>query len=683
MSQIIIHLFDSYEAMLNAEGLSHGDICKDTSTNTYWIYISEDDNGYPLANPTFVQENPSKITWEAYVDGAINTVRSEFKADDAVLSERIDNTNSFIRGVSDDVTTLGDAVRGLNSKLDADELFESIKPQADAEYARKDDTFTKSEVYTRADIDQKFHELPDKYVRRGDLDIHKATIDGSITSISTQINQLSREVGEVASSIDDYETSISVLGDEIGEVRDEIKSIQDQIENIEIPGGVEGDFVERSEFNEAINNVTNRVTSTELSVNSLNTNKLSKEDASITYATKDELAAAKEDVIDTTGKQIARLEAGLYATVPTKDEVTAEIATLGNAIEATYATKEELATVSDELSAIEDVAATKEELATAIETTKGEFNEAIEEAKEEVKRAPNVYKPGAYVPTDSYVGTNIPVYKGKTYEEIWNNGDGITYTKFLDDILFEVVEPEFVEPTSTINLQPLQEYFTQEEVNGAIALREVGSAGPSSSIFNFDCTRGEVITAQGTQPWTGLPAREGDENDGDLVSELICYYNGEKIENEGPVKLGKQEYKYRVYFLEGIIPTNNVGQELDKRWPRRKPVDSDNSIVFYGTMPWFASTEKTEDGALTKQPLVLWDDEQMEVYGELLPTCMMPQSISIPRELKGWYIEQMGAWVKAPMSKLHEPVIENGYYTYTYNHEEFGHRGRVKIKVVF
>jgi hypothetical protein len=103
---------------------------------------------------------------------------------------------------------------------------------------------------------------------------------------------------------------------------------------------------------------------------------------------------------------------------------------------------------------------------------------------------------------------------------------------------------------------------------------------------------------------------------------------------------------------------------------------------------------------MTKNPLILWEDE-MNDYMELEPSCILNQTFSLPRKIKSLSIwnDIAGDYAVTPMvyskdekgkltdnlipAYFKESVEGNGYYTYTYDSTNNGHRGAIKIKVTF
>lgn len=159
------------------------------------------------------------------------------------------------------------------------------------------------------------------------------------------------------------------------------------------------------------------------------------------------------------------------------------------------------------------------------------------------------------------------------------------------------------------------------------------------------------------------------------VSVVMCDENPTET-----VQLGDQNYYFSVYFVPKTDPpVDSNGKELvELQWDRNTPIKSDNKIVVNGTRNWFASSLSSEP--LTEQPLVKWEDV-MTAYVTLQPSCIQQQMFKIPRELQHIYLYISGHYVEYDMH-FDMTYIDN-YYIYTYDHDKHGHRGALQIKLEF
>lgn len=429
-----------------------------------------------------------------------------------------------------------------------------------------------------------------------------------------------------------------------------------------------------------------------------------KTEVSETYATKSELTetvkpfATKTQVASDIEK--AKNEAVGTTTTTINDGLSAVRQEMSN----NYTTKVETAEISRQITDIQEIQGSfrdeldsqKEsigkidekvtEVNTKLDESFDSLDKKIDQVKVDILMEPNVYIPSKDIKDDAVISIDVPHYKGMTRKEIVD-ASGVLYNEMFDNILFTEVTPQLIEPTAKMIYAENNTYFTEDEINGdVIVLREVNTEAPDESMFGFVADQGKVIYADKETSYAGEPVT--DQNMGGVAnkSNLICIVNGQELESEpGVIGLGEQEYKYRVYFHNGPQITNNYGEPITSlHWDNKRYVDSSNSIKVYGTKVWYASTEKTEDGELIKQPLVKWNEDGLQtVYAKLLPSCIMPQTFRIPGELKNLYIKNCGSYTLIPLSKYKPAEINGDYYTYTYDHETYGHRGAIEIKVEF
>ena len=491
-----------------------------------------------------------------------------------------------------------------------------------------------------------------------------------VTELSNQVEGLKQQVEALTPESDENYITDVYLNEKLEEINEKID-----------------DKVDTSVYTPQIASIQKNQQTTDSNLEAYKT------EVSKTYATKSELTetvkpfATKPQVALDIEK--AKNEAVGTTTTTINDGLSAVRQEMSN----NYTTKVETAEISRQITDIqglqegfEDELESQKQSIENLETKTDDLDKKIDQVKVDILMEPNVYIPSKDIKDDAVISIDVPHYKGMTRKDIVD-ASGVLYNEMFDKILFTEVTPQLIEPTAKMIYAENNTYFTEDEINGdVIVLREVDTAAPDESMFGFVADQGKVIYADKETSYAGEPVT--DQNMGGVAnkSNLICIVNGQELESEpGVIGLGEQEYKYRVYFHNGPQITNNYGEPITSlHWDNKRYVDSSNSIKVYGTKVWYASTEKTEDGELTKQPLVKWNEDGMQnVYAKLLPSCIMPQTFRIPGELKNLYIKNCGSYTLIPLSKYKPAEINGDYYTYTYDHETYGHRGAIEIKVEF
>lgn len=297
---------------------------------------------------------------------------------------------------------------------------------------------------------------------------------------------------------------------------------------------------------------------------------------------------------------------------------------------------------------------------------------------------------------------------GKTGGEVAK--EHYTYNEVLDEMLFGDYTPTRTEPSVNVDLFP--EWNDEQSINwydedNRIILIEGGSKGPDGNDFiatniidsiisypkgvNLSNKFTNGLTTSDEQPKSIGFCKIKNEN-GEWV-----YYNKEGNKYHVPAELIEGEYRYYMaaYFQKGSPMLNNNNMVVEE-WKENNAVESKDYITFIASKPTY---KLTKDG-MTKNPLVLWEDE-MNDYMELEPSCILNQTFSLPRKIKSLSIwnDIAGDYAMIPMvygkdeegkltdnlipAYFKESVEENGYYTYTYDSTNNGHRGAIKIKVTF
>lgn len=490
------------------------------------------------------------------------------------------------------------------------------------------------------------------------------------------------------------------------ELKDEITELAEKVDLI-VPGST-ADFITSEQLSEALKKkvdtdvYTPQIASIQKNQQTTDDNLSNyKSEVEKTYSTKEELGetikllATKEQVALDIEK--AKNEA-IGATTTT---INGGLSAVRQEMSNNYTTKVETGEISRQIEDIQEKQSgfeteleSQKESIEAIDGKVGEINSKLDESidsldkkidqvKVDILMEPNVYVPSKDIKDEAVISIDVPYYKGMSRKDI-ADASGVLYTEMFDNIFFTRVNPQIVEPSAKMIFTGND--FTVDEIKGNVEiLREVNTEAPQDKNFSFIADQGKVIYADKQTPYAGKPVTnlsEGITN----VSNLICIVNGVELDDKLPaIVLGTQEYKYRVYFDKGPKVTDNYGDEITSLWwDNKRYVDSSNSIKVYGTKSWYASTEKTEDDSPTKQPLIKWNEGGNQiVYAKLLPSCIMAQTFMIPGELKNLYIKNGGSYTLVPLAKYKPVEINGDYYTYTYDHETYGHRGAIEIKVEF
>lgn len=254
--------------------------------------------------------------------------------------------------------------------------------------------------------------------------------------------------------------------------------------------------------------------------------------------------------------------------------------------------------------------------------------------------------------------------------------DNYGYFKLLSGS--KTLIPKIIEPYSYISL------LGEDEDK---IIKEVGEIAPIAGEFGIDAYLGEIDYSEFPYPMENqtytskvIMADDLGEYPGES-SNVYCEENPMgTADNPSYIKLGNQKYYYKTYFAPNITPQDSNGNVLDElAWDRNKEVKSSNFVVINGTRPWYASTVVD----VVKQPLFEWKDVVV-VEAELLPTYMINQEFRIPLEIKELYIADPvdNNWIKDDLSEWSVELYED-YYIYKYKVNELGHRGSIKIKVIF
>lgn len=275
------------------------------------------------------------------------------------------------------------------------------------------------------------------------------------------------------------------------------------------------------------------------------------------------------------------------------------------------------------------------------------------------------------------------------------------YDDLFDEIIFKKVTPKFVYPEVSIDMENFDwdDMWKGEwdQKDPKTLIRKIGTklGQELDGKFILISNRGKVIynnhpNSDGTfgkeTPWAGEVIT--DHPQGNETASYVYCMVGDKTLSQIPdtVQEGDQKFFYRAYFRSGkdsnIIPINNYAEELEeKAWKHENYVDSANYIVIHGTRPWYLMNKQ---GVFEEQSLIPWTEE-MVAYAQFHPTSQSKQSIKLPRRAKSihTYNELSGNYAETSLN-LYKLTTNGEYdYEYIYDVEQFGHRGALKIKIVF
>ena len=358
--------------------------------------------------------------------------------------------------------------------------------------------------------------------------------------------------------------------------------------------------------------------------------------------------------------------------------------------------------------------ATRAEFEEYKEATRVEFEEYKEYVEntyikpEEVSQKLNNYSP-AIEHQNRWVGSPYAGnLAGKTGLEIAN--EAYSYNAVLDQMLFNEFTP--IVSTPSVNISLKDNWNNEGVINwydekNRIILLPAGSTGPDGGDFiatniidsiisypkeidlNNKFTNGLIPSTDEQQTSIGF-CKIQDEN-----GEWIYYKKDNNIYHV-PSVLEPGEYRYYMaaYFQKGSPAINNDNMIVGE-WNENTPIESEDYITIIVSKPTYYNSE----GGYVANDLTIWKDN-MEDYMILKPSCQLEQSFKLPRKLKELYVwNDLGGYAKVPMvhqkdengvltetivpAYFTETIDENDYYTYIYNSNENGHRGEIKIKVIF
>lgn len=291
--------------------------------------------------------------------------------------------------------------------------------------------------------------------------------------------------------------------------------------------------------------------------------------------------------------------------------------------------------------------------------TKIESN-TIFATRADLDRLSNNYNPNndldnAYVTWDSNFDKNI---FGETGSSIRND---YNYSQILDKILFKKELPIVTSPTTTISRN-----------DGKTELiMKIGDKLPNSNEFSVSTTDGKII-----YPWKNNEEvlRTNGINSKQSSTIIILDDNGEQVLTSTFTNSGIYKVYWRCTFKSTQERSyDSLGKDNKDAWDSSQQVDSENYITYFITKPVINHSKNNEE------ILIKWDNE-MVVYLECSPSGQKEQSFTLPRPMKRIYVYNDVAGDYAESDINH---YNRSGYRYTYNHSKYGHRGAVKLKIVF
>lgn len=285
-----------------------------------------------------------------------------------------------------------------------------------------------------------------------------------------------------------------------------------------------------------------------------------------------------------------------------------------------------------------------------------------------------------------------------------------SYNAVLDQILFGKFTPTRTEPYVDVQLKDDWDnkgYIDWYDKEKRIIIIKSGSAGPDGGDFLPVDVEDSIISypkgidlstnfTSGILPSTNLKQHSvGFCKILNEKGEWDYYRKDNNIYHVPPtLELGEYRYYMAAYFKKGSPVVNNEGFAVEE-WNENTAVESENYITIIASKPTFYNTSN----GFVENPIVCWEDNMVD-YMTLPPTCHSEQIFMLPRKIKELYIwnDIKGDYALVPMvyqnvegiitdnlvpSYFDEIVDNDGYYMYKYDVDNHGHRGEIKIKVVF
>ena len=383
-------------------------------------------------------------------------------------------------------------------------------------------------------------------------------------------------------------------------------------------------------------------------------------------------------------------------------ELNTEIDALKDLDHSVFLTKEEASTTYSTIEQVEeldgkvglDILSVRSDLEQTNDNIKGtqddleKFKTYVEETydkPDDIAGRLNNYKPIGTNNDDTWIANEASgSLVGFTGEQL--NKMNMSYNEVFDNIFFKRFVPTVSNPSVNVKFVDDVQVDWYDE-NNRILLVEDGALGYDAGSFTHTNAKDAVIDYPENAP---VDVRK--YTNGVLRSEAFCkeYKDGnwEYTGKDGdiyhvPVTLHSGEYRYHIAaYFEGTGPVlDNIGNIVpDYPGWKGTPVESKDYITVNVSKPVYYNTKN----GIVKAPLMLWTDK-MEQCIELLPSGVISQSFSLPRQLQELYIwnDLAGDYARVPTGGFLEEIDENGYYTYMYDSSSNGHRGGIKIKVVF
>ena len=286
-----------------------------------------------------------------------------------------------------------------------------------------------------------------------------------------------------------------------------------------------------------------------------------------------------------------------------------------------------------------------------------------------------------------------------------------SYNAVLDQILFGKFTPSVTDPYVEVQLKEdwdeVEGLINWYDEENKIIVVKAGTVGPDGADFipvnikdaiisypkgidlSNKFTNGVLPSSNLKQNSVGFCKIKNENGEWD-------YYKKDNNIYHVPTTLDAGEYRYYIaaYFQKGSPVVNNEGFVV-KEWNENVAVESENYITILASKPTYYNTKQ----GFVENPIVFWK-ENMEDYMTLPPTCHSEQIFKLPRKIKELHIwnDIKGDYALVPMeyqriegvitdnlipSYFDEILEEDGYYMYKYKVNNHGHRGEIKIKVIF
>lgn len=510
----------------------------------------------------------------------------------------------------------------------------------------------------------------------------------------------------------EIDASISDMGDEIvGSIDDKLVEVESHWVQVASKSYASKDDIK--EYAKVADLEDNYLTKLEGDNRYLLKSDVPEDDGYITKVQADDLYISQNDIndpkSDLTKKISSQIQAEVSNNYPSKNELNKEYATK-NQLEATRDDVRRIDGILDQMeNDIPETYATKVEVDEKLSnyTTTQELEDkyfTADEVNEKIDAVTSIYKPSddikqkkAWVATDVIDGLEG---KSSTDPNIFGeDGAEISYAELFERIIFNRSAPEFIYPSCKIGINDESKYKdywegAQKLDNGDIyILKDIKDGLPKNDSL-------DIAAKNGTYSWKYKLDENGNplvfdwtnnlthSNDNILdptspTSTPVCSLNpnadlSEWVDTVDPKVGDIVYYRYKCYFNPNSDPIlNNHNEELeDLKWDVNQEIYSPNKVIIEFTNSAYAGDNRL--------PLRPYREGENFAIVDLQESAIATTEFTLPSVLKRTYIAFGDSFVEEIDGVNKYVGVKNGdIYTYSYKANEYGHRGPVKIKVLF